>query len=161
VNVGLVSGGLSVNTSAPSAKAGIDLRVFNLEQRESMVGRIRCICDKSFITGTLSKLSISGEFKPFVPTAQSQQLFELYRDELAAIGHKAEQEFSGGCADSGVASSLGAITLCGTGPVGGKFHTVEEYCEVDTIVPRGQAVLNTLTRLHHAEWPAQPTSAPV
>src|SRR3546814_8700809 len=51
VNVGLVSGGLSVNTSAPSAKAGIDLRVFNLEQRESMVGRIRCICNKSFITG--------------------------------------------------------------------------------------------------------------
>ena len=31
VNVGLASGGLSVNTAAPSAKAGIDLRIFNLE----------------------------------------------------------------------------------------------------------------------------------
>lgn len=155
VNVGLVSGGLSVNTSAPSAKAGIDLRVFNLEQRESMVGRIRCICNKSFITGTLSKLNITGEFKPFVPTAQSQQLFELYRNELAAIGHQAEQEFSGGCADSGVASSMGAITLCGTGPVGGKFHTLDEYCEVDSMIPRGAAVLNTLAKLHQTEWPAE------
>lgn len=156
VNVGLVSGGLSVNTSAPSARAGIDLRVHDHEQREDMVGRIRCICDRSFITGTLSRLSITGEFKPFVPSAQSQQLFELYRDELAAIGHHADQEFSGGCADSGVASSEGAITLCGTGPIGGGFHTLDEYCEIDSIVPRGQAVLATLSRLHQASWaPAQ------
>jgi glutamate carboxypeptidase len=152
VNVGLVSGGLSVNTSAPSAKAAIDLRIFDLDQRESLVGRIRCICDKSFIQGTRSTLNITGEFRPFVPTPQSQQLFELYQAELGALGHKAEGEFSGGCADSGVTSSLGAITLCGTGPVGGKFHTTHEYCEVDTIVPRGLAVLHTIARLPHARW---------
>lgn len=152
LNVGLVSGGLSVNTSAPSAKAGIDLRVLDLEQREEMVSRIRCICDRSFITGTLSKLKITGEFKPFVPSARSQQLFELYRNELASIGHHADQEFSGGCADSGVAASLGAVTLCGTGPIGGKFHTVDEYCEIDSIVPRGLAVLSTLARLHQVAW---------
>lgn len=152
VNVGLVNGGLSVNTSAPSATAAIDLRIFDLEQRESLVGKIRCICDKSFITGTLSKLDITGEFKPFVPTAQSRKLFELYQAELAAIGHKTEAEFSGGCADSGVTSSLGAVTLCGTGPVGGKFHTLDEYCEIGTIVPRGLAVLNTIQRLAHNPW---------
>ncbi|MCY1202397.1 Carboxypeptidase G2 [compost metagenome] len=152
VNVGLVNGGLSVNTSAPSATAAIDLRIFDLEQRESLVGKIRCICDRSFITGTLSRLDITGEFKPFVPTAQSRRLFELYQAELGAIGHKAEAEFSGGCADSGVTSSLGAVTLCGTGPVGGKFHTQDEYCEIGTIVPRGQAVLNTILRLAHTQW---------
>ncbi|MDR0201462.1 MAG: M20 family metallopeptidase [Delftia acidovorans] len=152
VNVGLVSGGLSVNTSAPSARAAIDLRIFDLDQRESLVGRIRCICDRSFIQGTRSTLNITGEFRPFVPTPQSQQLFELYQAELGALGHKAEGEFSGGCADSGVTSSLGAITLCGTGPVGGKFHTTDEYCEVDTIVPRSLAVLHTMARLPHARW---------
>jgi len=152
VNVGLVSGGLSVNTSAPSAKASIDLRIFNLEQRESLVSSIRCICNKSFITGTLSKLDIKGEFRPFVPTAQSKQLFELYQSELNALGHQAEGEFSGGCADSGVTSILGVITLCGTGPVGGKFHTLDEYCEINTLVPRGLAVLNTLTKLSGQAW---------
>lgn len=152
VNVGLVSGGLSVNTSAPSAKAAIDLRIFNLEQRESLVGRIRCICDQSFIRGTRAQLQITGEFRPFVPTPQSQQLFALYQAELGALGHQAEGEFSGGCADSGVTSSLGAITLCGTGPVGGKFHTTDEYCEVDTMVPRGLAVLHTIHRLADTAW---------
>lgn len=152
VNVGLVSGGLSVNTSAPSATAAIDLRIFNLEQRESVVNRIQCICNKSFITGTLAKLGISGEFKPFVPTEQSQKLFELYQSQLQEIGHHADQEFSGGCADSGVTSSLGAITLCGTGPVGGKFHTLDEYTDIDTIIPRGQAVLNTIAQLPQVAW---------
>ena len=152
LNVGLVSGGQSVNTSAPSAKAAIDLRVLDLEQRESAVGRIRCICDRSFITGTLAKLNIIGEFRPFVPTEQSQKLFELYRDTLGDLGHKADQEFSGGCADSGVTSSVGAITLCGTGPVGGKVHTPDEYCEIETIVPRGLAVLNTIGRLAGESW---------
>lgn len=160
VNVGLVSGGLSVNTSAPSAKAGIDLRVHNHEQREDMVGKIRCICDRSFIRGTFSKLGIVGEFRPFVPSAQSQRLFELYRDQLSELGHRAEQESSGGCADSGVASSEGAITLCGTGPVGGGFHTLDEYCEVDTIVPRGQAVLATMARLQEVDWAATDAQSP-
>ncbi len=154
VNVGLVSGGLSVNTSAPSARAGIDLRIQNLEQREDIVGKIRRICEQSFIKGTTSKLSIMGEFRPFVPTAQSQRLFELYRDQLSALGHHADQEFSGGCADSGVASSEGAITLCGTGPIGGGFHTLDEYCMVDSMVPRGQAVLATIASLQNVDWSA-------
>ncbi len=150
VSVGLISGGQSVNTSAPSAKAAIDVRVKDLAQREHVMSRIRCICNKNFITGTLAKLSVIGEFKPFVPTAASQKLFELYRDTLKDIGHQADQEFSGGCADSGVTSSLGAITLCGTGPVGGKFHTPDEYTEIDSFLPRAKAVLLTIGKVHAA-----------
>lgn len=150
VSVGLVSGGQSVNTSAPSAKAAIDVRVKDLAQREDILNRIQCICNKNFITGTLAKLNIIGEFKPFVPTENSQKLFELYRDTLKDLGYKTDQEFSGGCADSGVTSSLGAITLCGTGPVGGKFHTPDEYTEIDSILPRAKAVLLTLSKVHTA-----------
>lgn len=150
VSVGLISGGQSVNTSAPSARASIDVRVKDLEQREQVMGRIRCICNKNFITGTLSSLNVIGEFKPFVPSAESQKLFELYRDTMQSLGHKTEQEFSGGCADSGVTSSLGCVTLCATGPVGGKFHTPDEYMEIDSLIPRAKAVLLTIEKLHSA-----------
>lgn len=150
VSVGLISGGQSVNTSAPSARASIDVRVKDLEQREQVMGRIRCICNKNFITGTLSSLNVIGEFKPFVPSAESQKLFELYRDTMQSLGHKTEQEFSGGCADSGVTSSLGCVTLCATGPVGGKFHTPDEYMEIDSLIPRAKAVLLTMEKLHSA-----------
>lgn len=150
VSVGLISGGQSVNTSAPSAKAAIDVRVKDIEQRNDVLSRIRCICDKNFITGTLTKFNIMGEFKPFVPSEQSQNLFKLYQETLKNLGHQTEQEFSGGCADSGMTSSLGAITLCGTGPVGGKFHTADEYMEIDSFIPRAKAVLLTLSQVHSA-----------
>lgn len=149
VSVGLISGGQSVNTSAPSAKAAIDVRVRDLQQREDVVGRIQCICNKKFITGTLSRLNIIGEFKPFVPSPESQKLFELYRDCLHSLGHRTDQEFSGGCADSGVTSSLGAVTLCATGPIGGKFHTPDEYMETDSFIPRAKAVLLAIDKLNN------------
>jgi glutamate carboxypeptidase len=34
--------------------------------------------------------------------------------------------------------------LCGTGPVGGNAHTDEEWCRIDTIVPRAQALALTI-----------------
>jgi glutamate carboxypeptidase len=152
VNVGLISGGQSVNTSAPSAKTAIDLRIRDLEQRNEVVGRIQCICNKSFITGTLAKLGIMGEFHPFVPSPNSQKLYQLYEDTITSIGHHTGQEFSGGCADSGVTSSMGVITLCGTGPLGAKYHTPDEYCEISTIVPRAKAVVLTMAKLNAQQW---------
>ena len=56
-------------------------------------------------------------------------------------------EFTGGCADSGFAAAVGATTLCGTGPVGGKAHTPEEYLEIESLVPRAQTLALAVMRL--------------
>jgi glutamate carboxypeptidase len=45
---------------------------------------------------------------------------------------------------------MGAPTLCGVGPVGGKAHSPEEYLEVDTFVPRAQAMARAILRLGQA-----------
>jgi glutamate carboxypeptidase len=147
VNVGLVSGGQSVNTTAPYARASIDLRIFTLEDREKLVKEITAIAEASYVPGTRSELKIIGEFRPFVKTPASNQLYELYRDSLQTLGHTAGEQFSGGCADSGITSSLGCTTVCATGPVGGKPHTPDEYIEVDSFVPRAQAIALTISRL--------------
>ncbi|HUG57944.1 MAG TPA: M20 family metallopeptidase [Candidimonas sp.] len=147
VNVGLVSGGQSVNTTAPYAKAGIDLRIFTLEDREKLFKEITAIAETNYVPGTRSELKIIGEFRPFVKTPASNQLYELYRDSLQTLGHTAGEQFSGGCADSGITSSLGCTTVCATGPVGGKPHTLDEYIEIDTFVPRAQAIALTISRL--------------
>ncbi len=147
VNVGLISGGQSVNTTAPNARAGIDLRIFNLEERENAVKAITAITQQSFVNGTRSELKIIGEFRPFVQTPASTHLYKLYRESLQTLGHNAGEQFSGGCADSGITSSLGCTTLCATGPVGGKPHTPDEYMEVNTFVPRSQAIALTISKL--------------
>lgn len=148
VNVGLVKGGQSVNTTAPSAEGQIDLRYVRPEQRTAALAALQGIIDSATVPGTTAKLEIKGEFLPVSgSTPQAEALFGCYQAAAADAGLKVAGEFSGGCADSGFTSAVGCPTLCGVGPVGGNAHTPEEYLEVETLVPRAQAVALAILRL--------------
>ena len=147
VNVGLVSGGQSVNTVAPEARCEIDTRYVRLADRDWINDSIGAIADRSFVEGTSSDLTITGEFNPLEQSTQSASVFELYQHAGRESGLEIGGEFSGGCADSGLASAAGAPTLCGTGPVGAHVHTPDEFIELDTVVPRAQTLARTICRL--------------
>jgi glutamate carboxypeptidase len=66
---------------------------------------------------------------------------------MRQVGREVDGEFTGGCADSGFTASVGCPTLCAVGPVGGKAHSPEEYLEVESLVPRAQAMALTIARL--------------
>ncbi len=147
VNVGLVSGGQSVNTVAPWAQAQIDLRYVEPADRDELVGAIHAIAEKSFVPGTSAKLTIKGEFVPLRKNPGTDAVFALYKQvaEFETAG-----EFTGGCADSGFTALMGAPTLCATGPVGGLAHSPEEYMEVESFVPRAQAMARAILKLDSA-----------
>jgi glutamate carboxypeptidase len=65
----------------------------------------------------------------------------------ADLGLTIGGEYTGGSADSGFTSAIGAPTLCGTGPIGAKAHTPDEYCELDTMTMRAKAVALAIMRL--------------
>ena len=140
LNVGLVSGGQSVNTVAPWARIGIDLRYVEPPQREAAMARVRAIVDHATVEGTHAELVVKGEFLPLVQDEASHALFAGYREAMGSLGHAVEGEFSGGCADSGFTSAVGCPTLCSTGPVGGLAHSPEEYLELGSVVPRAQGL---------------------
>lgn len=150
LNVGLVRGGQSVNTVAPFAEGEIDLRYVEPAQRDDIVAKIEAIVRTANVPGTRATLAIKGEFLPVNPTAASAALFETYVGAAADAGLKVAGEFSGGCADSGFTAAVGAPTICGVGPVGGKAHSPEEYLEIDSMVPRAQALARAICRLPQA-----------
>lgn len=147
VNVGTIGGGQTVNTVAPNAEAEIDLRFVTPADREAAMAEIRRIVETANVPGTTAELEIAGEFLPLVPSRESEALFEHYRGCSRAADFEVKSEFTGGCADSGFAAAVGAPTICGVGPVGGKAHSPEEYLEVDTIVPRAQTLALAIMRL--------------
>ena len=55
-------------------------------------------------------------------------------DQRAAVSRNA----------GGFTAALGTPTLCGTGPVGGNAHRDDEWCRIDTMVPRAQALALTI-----------------
>ncbi len=150
LNVGLVSGGQSVNTVAPWAQGQIDLRYVEPADRDEIMGKIHDIVARSFVPGTRTRLTIRGEFLPLTQSPASALLFESYQAAAAESGLAIKGEFSGGCADSGFTAAVGAPTLCAVGPVGGKAHSPEEYLEVASLVPRAQALARAILRLDRA-----------
>ncbi|MDB5878689.1 MAG: peptidase [Variovorax sp.] len=145
-NVGLISGGMSSNTVAPSAEAKLDVRFRTLEQRETLFARIREIVAEPGVPGSAATVTQTSEFLPLEPK-WSEELLARYQASAAQIGFTVEGEFTGGCSDAGFTASLGIPTLCGVGPVGGKAHTDNEYCCLETLVPRAQALLRTIVGL--------------
>jgi glutamate carboxypeptidase len=150
VNVGLVSGGQSVNTVAPWAEGQIDLRYVSPGDREDALAAIHAIIARSYVPGTSAELATRGEFLPLTQTPAAKRLFELYVDAATDTGFKTGGEFTGGCADSGFTAGVGTPTLCAVGPVGGKAHSPDEFLRIDSLVPRAQACARAILRLEQA-----------
>lgn len=148
LNVGVISGGQTVNTVAPWAKGEVDLRFITPAQRNATLARVEEIMAKSYVPGTSARIEINGEFVPLVENADGKALFEHYAAGLRELGTgETVALFTGGCADSGFAAATGTPTICAVGPVGGRAHSPDEYMEVDTIVPRAQALALAVLRL--------------
>src|SRR4051812_24028102 len=78
LNVGLVSGGQSVNTVAPWAEGQIDLRYVTPADRDEVMAAIGAIIERSYVPGTRAELVINGEFLPLTQTPSAKRLFDAY-----------------------------------------------------------------------------------
>ncbi len=147
LNVGLLKGGQSVNTTAPHAEGQIDLRYVDPADRVRTLAAIQNIIDTPTVPGTTASLTVRGEFLPLTQSADAEALFSDYQTAAADAGLTITGEFSGGCADSGFTAAVGCPTLCSVGPVGGNAHTIEEFLEIDSLVPRAQALALAILRM--------------
>ena len=140
VNVGIIGGGQTVNTIAPSAFAEIDLRYVEPAQRAGMIDAIRAIVERPVVDGTSAMLTISGEFLPLTESDDSRRLLDIYTRAGARLGIEVTAEFTGGCADSGLTAAVGCPTLCSLGPMGGGGHTPDEYVEMASLLTAAQTL---------------------
>jgi glutamate carboxypeptidase len=147
VNVGLISGGQSVNTVAPSASARVDVRFKTTAALAEAEAAIERILFKTHLPGTTTRLTEKALFLPLEPNAANRALFDHYVAAAAEIGQNVGGEYTGGSADSGFTAALGAPTVCGTGPIGEKAHSPDEACHLDSMIPRAQILALAILRL--------------
>ena len=144
VNVGLVQGGTAVNTVAARATAAVDVRFPTLNIMEKILGEVREICRCCELPGSDARILREGRFLPLEQDEKSRELLDAYSRSAADLGFQVSAEATGGSADSGFTAALGTPTLCGTGAVGGNSHRDDEWCRIDTMVPRAQALALTI-----------------
>lgn len=144
-NVGHIEGGMAANVVAPLARAQLDLRYTADTDLPRLLETVRQIIEAPSLERTRGRIIEQHSTLPMAPTPAP--LLQLYQRSAAEAGFAVEGEFTGGAADSGITSSMGIPTLCALGPVGGYAHSEREFCLLDTLVPRAQALALTVLGL--------------
>lgn len=145
-NVGVIRGGRTHNTVADLAQAEVDIRFLAVADLDGILARIEAILAHEDVPDTVASYTRGHLFMP-LEAERSAGLFARYQAAASEVGFAVDGEFTGGCADSGFTGALGIPSLCGLGPVGGAAHTEREWCRLDTLVPRAQALAATIADL--------------
>lgn len=147
VNVGQFSGGTSKNTVPERAECKLDLRYQTVADAEALVADLRAAAAaaSSAVPGVTLEVQGGVNRLPLERTPASEAL----RDEYAAcarasgLGH-GEAPLLGGGSDANTVAPLGVPAIDGLGPRGAGFHTSTEYVELDTFLPKAEALVRFL-----------------
>jgi len=145
VNVGEFHGGTSKNTVPERAECKLDLRYETVADAEALVATLRAAADAAAIPGVRIEVSGGANRLPLERTPASAAL----RDEYAACARASglgagEAALLGGGSDANTVAPLGVPAIDGLGPRGAGFHTTTEYVELDTFVPKCEALVRFL-----------------
>lgn len=147
VNVGKVAGGLGKNTVPDHAEADVDLRFTTREDAEALVERVHEAAREAArgVPGTRIEVLGGVGREPLERTEASGRLLAAYGAcaHACGLGH-GEAPLIGGGSDASTSHGMGIPSIDGLGPRGKGFHTVEEFIEVDTLVPKAQALARYL-----------------
>jgi len=147
VSVGTISGGIGKNTVPEHAEAHADIRYLTRADGEALVQRLHEAAERAAasVPGTRLELSGGTNRDPLERTAANVALMEEYARAARASGLGAvEAGLIGGASDASTSSGMGIASIDGLGPRGKGFHTVDEQIEVDTLVPKAEALARFL-----------------
>ncbi|MBV7297557.1 M20 family metallopeptidase [Enterovibrio paralichthyis] len=147
LNVGVVSGGEGSNIVPADAEAIVDVRFWDNDEYALVDEKIRAMAELPFIDGVSVVLEREAYKPAMTPSEKTEALMATIEEIGKDIGINVTWQAAGGGSDANLTAVLGVPTLDGFGPIGGGFHSDEEYLELDSIAPRIEMLKRVLTTL--------------
>lgn len=147
VNVGMVSGGTAANTVPAEAVAIVDVRISKLNQIEIVQKEIEKICATTYVDGTKTRLIGEIDRMPIEKTGQIATLQEVIKQVGYEMGITITDTATGGSSDGSFTFACGVPTIDGLGPIGGFFHSEEEYLEIPSLIERTHLLAEVIQSL--------------
>lgn len=147
VNVGKISGGIGKNTVPDRAEALVDCRFLTARDGEELVAKLRDAAEAAAEKVFGSKIEIHGGISrmPLERTDASAVLLAEYAACARASGLGADEApLIGGGSDANTVAAAGVPAIDGLGPRGKGFHTVDEFIERATLIPKAEALVRFL-----------------
>lgn len=139
-NVGVITGGTSVNTIAAEACLELDLRSEGLNALEDLIDRVEVTIRSANRPGVQVSHELIGE-RPVGKIAARHPLVRLVQRSLEAQG--LSPNLSIGSTDANIPLSRGLPAVCLGLSTGGGAHTLDEYVNIQPVA-RGLAQLTAV-----------------
>lgn len=142
LNVGLIAGGISVNTIAPEASIVIDMRSTSADHLAQLVSRV----EQEIALVEHDQMSVTVDIvgdRPAGEQPQDHGLVPIGIDVLRALGIEASCDASS--TDANIPISRGIPSMCIGLTSGGNVHRVDEYIRLRPLATGfAQLVLDTI-----------------
>jgi glutamate carboxypeptidase len=142
-NLTTLKAGERVNVIPDLATADINVRVRSDDQFPQILGAFQAAAKQPSIAETTVEVSTTPSFPALPNNPRTDALAAQAKAIYADLGLTLTMAGNGGASESALAHQAGTPALDGLGPVGGGFHSVREYLELETVTPR----LYLLTKL--------------
>jgi len=142
-NLTLMKAGSRYNIIPEDASATFNVRIREKAQGDEVDALLRRNAATTIIPDTVVTVKREISYPPLPENPQTQALAALAERLYGELGRRIARGGNGGASESAMAYEGGVAALDGLGPVGGGFHSEDEFIELDSVTPR----LYLLTRL--------------
>lgn len=136
VNLTLMSAGARYNIIPEDASAAINIRVRDKADVEKVAHALETSAKTTVIPDTKVTIRREASFPPLPNNAATDGLADRAEAIYAGLGMQIGRGGNGGASESALANEAGVPALDGLGPVGGKFHSEDEYVDLKSVTPR-------------------------
>ncbi len=128
----------------------LDLRAATAAEFKTAAAEVAAIVTNPSINGVRAELRRVAHHPPMERSLAAGRLVALAQEIAAELGFSLRDAATGGASDANTTSAAGLPSLDGLGPVGGDDHSVDEWLDLDSIVPRTALLAGLLARAGEA-----------
>ena len=150
VNAGVIHGGTRPNVVAERCEIQVDLRAATADAFEAAAAEIERIAASPSVDGVSATVDRIAGHPPMEKTEASGRLVDLAVSIAADLGFELHDAATGGASDANTCAALGVPSLDGLGPVGGDDHSVDEWLDLSSVVPRTTLLAALIGRIGEA-----------
>ena len=150
LNAGMIQGGTRPNVVAAQCRIELDLRATTVAAFDTAATAVEELVTHPGLDGVSATLRRIAGHPPMEKSAAGARLVALAQEIATELGFAVNDAATGGASDANTTSAAGLPSLDGLGPVGGDDHSVDEWLDLDSIVPRTALLAGLLARAGEA-----------
>jgi len=150
VNAGVIRGGTRPNVVAERCELEVDLRAATTDAFDAAAAEIERLASTPTLEDVQVSLRRVAGHPPMEKTDASARLVALAVAIAGDFGFGVRDAATGGASDANTTAALGIPTIDGLGPVGGDDHSVDEWLDLESVVPRTTLLASLVARIGEA-----------